>query len=264
MNIAPKKSLGQNFLRAPAVARSMAETACPNGDEIVLEIGPGDGMLTDALLLRAKKVIAIEKDARLIAPLKTKYAREIKSKKLTLIEGDALLESAGRCVGAKQYVVAANIPYYITGAIIRHLFSEKVKPKRIVLLVQKEVAERILARKSKPFDSARGKESILSISVKAYGVPRMIRKVPAGAFHPKPSVDSAVIAIEHIRAPFSTRKEEERFFAVLKRGFAHKRKLLRRNLGISGEMLSLSGIPPDARPENVQFAQWLLVSKISA
>lgn len=249
----PKKSLGQNFLRSPAVARAIAEAACPLGDEVVFEIGPGEGALTDELLKRAKKVVAIEKDSRLITPLKEKYAKEIRAKKLTLKEGDALSEQPEKVVDAHTYVVAANIPYYITGAIIKHLFSAKIQPKRIVLLLQKEVAERIVARDNK--------ESILSISVKMYGVPRIVKKVPAGAFHPRPNVDSAVITIENIENPFAKRVDEKKFFEVLKRGFAHKRKLLRRNLNVSGETLTSCGVIPDARPEIVSKEQWLSLSK---
>ncbi len=253
MNIIPKKSLGQNFLRSQAVAAAIAGAACPKGDEVVLEIGPGEGALTDELLKRAKKVVAIEKDSRLIAPLQKKYVREIKNGKFLLMEGDILKEQPEKIVGTRSYVVAANIPYYITGAIIRHLFSANIEPKRIVLLLQKEVAERIVARD--------GKGSILSTSVKVYGTPRIIRKVPAGAFHPRPNVDSAVIAIEDIRNPFLKKSDENKFFEILKRGFAHKRKLLRRNLGVSEEILTLSGIDLNTRPETLSKEQWLSLSK---
>lgn len=256
MRVIPKKSLGQNFLRSQAVARVIAEAACPVGDETVLEIGPGEGMLTDELLARAEKVVAIEKDARLIPMLREKYAKEIKEKKLVLKEGDVLLENSRKLeklIGVKKYVVAANIPYYITGIIIRRLLEERVKPARITLLVQKEVAERIVARD--------GKESILSTSVKVYGVPRIIRKVPAGAFHPRPSVDSAVILIENIKDPFTKKFAEKKFFEILKRGFAHKRKLLRRNLGVSEEILSACGIGTTARPEDLSPDKWLCLSR---
>lgn len=254
MDIIPRKSLGQNFLRSQAVARAIAEAACPQGNETVFEIGPGEGALTDELLKRAKKVVAIEKDTRLIVPLKEKYAKEIGTKKLIIKEGDALLKQPEKIVGAKTYVVAANIPYYITGAIIKHLFSAKIQPERIVLLLQKEVAERIVARD--------GKESILSISVKVYGTPRIVRTVPAGAFHPRPSVDSAVIAIEHIANPFAKTTDEKKFFEVLKRGFAHKRKLLRRNLGVSEETLSACNIPTNARPEELSPHEWLCLARV--
>jgi len=253
MRVHPKKSLGQNFLRSPSVARAIAETACEKGSDVVFEIGPGEGALTDELLKRARRVVAIEKDTRLIAPLKKKYAHEIKTKKLSLIEGDTLSTQPWEVIGAPSYVVAANIPYYITGAIIRHLFSAKIQPKRIVLLVQREVAERIVARDHK--------ESILSVSVKIYGTPRIIKKVPAGAFHPRPSVDSAVLLIENIKNPFAHKTNEKKFFIVLKRGFAHKRKLLRKNLDVSAETLADCNIIPDARPEIVTKEQWLCLSK---
>lgn len=259
MKIKAKKSLGQNFLRSQAVARAIAEAACPIGDEIVLEIGPGEGMLTDELLKCAKKVVAIEKDTRLIPMLREKYAKEIKEKKLVLKEGDVLLETPRkleRLIGAKKYVVAANIPYYITGIIIRRLLEERTKPARITLLLQKEVAERIVARD--------GKESILSTSVKVYGMPRIIRKVPAGAFHPRPNVDSAVIMIEKIKDPFSKKTDEKKFFEILKRGFAHKRKLLRKNLGVSEEILFSCNIPTHTRPEELTKDNWLCLSRATA
>ena len=128
--------------------------------------------------------------------------------------------SPEKFIRAKEYVVAANIPYYITGAIIKHLLSAKNKPKRVVFLVQKEVAWRIAARKGRPFNSARGKESVLSISVKVYGTPRIVRVVPAGAFYPRPKVDSAIIVIENIQNPFRkkpAKKNSLRYSSVVSR-----------------------------------------------
>jgi len=251
--VTPKKSLGQNFLRAPAIAEVIAKTACPKRDEVVLEIGPGEGALTDALLAHAKKVIAVEKDTRLIALLQEKYGKDIEQKKLILKEKDVLVTDVGSLVGDNGYVVAANIPYYITGAIMRHLFEARRKPKRIVLLVQKEVAERIVARN--------GKGSILSVSVMVFGTPRIVRTVPSGAFYPRPKVDSAIITIENIGKPFRTQKEEEHFFEIVKKGFAHKRKLLRGNLSLSKELLASCGISENARAEDVTIEQWVRLTK---
>jgi 16S rRNA (adenine1518-N6/adenine1519-N6)-dimethyltransferase len=216
-----KKSLGQHFLKNQSIAARIADAATLSTNDTVLEIGPGTGMLTKELLQRARKVFAIEKDERLAADLREIFAVEIGEGKLEIIEGDAL--EIGQETLPQGYKLVSNIPYYITGAIIRQFLTAKTQPKSMVLLIQKEVAERIIARD--------GKESLLSISVKAYGTPRIITTVKAGSFIPAPKVDSAVLAIENIsRTRFSSFDVEIRFFELLRAGFGQKRKVLRRNL----------------------------------
>jgi len=194
-----KKSLGQHFLASAAYVRAVAQAGDIRAGETVLEIGPGRGVLTAELLSRGARVIAIEKDSRLIPELSVRFAREIAEKNLRLIEGDALALEPEK-LGLKDggYKIIANIPYYITGALFEKFLGGRPQPSAIVFLVQKEVAERIAVRKKKPLGSARGKESILSLSVKAFGTPRYIKTVPRGAFAPVPNVDSAILAIENI------------------------------------------------------------------
>lgn len=256
-NMRAKKSLGQNFLKSKAAVATMVEAGDIGVKDTVVEIGPGRGVLTEALLARARKVIAIEKDNNLATFLKEKFAKEIAGGKLLLIRGDALLfDPADYDLKAEGYKLIANIPYYITGLLFRHFLEDIARPERVVVMVQKEIAERIVARRA-----SGGKESILSVSVKVYGTPHVVQKVPARYFSPQPKVDSAILAVTGISSPFKNKKEERKFFDVLRKGFAHKRKLLKRNLGCAETVLEECDIAPKARPEEVLLDQWLCLSK---
>lgn len=255
-----KKSLGQNFLNSKTVARDIVRAAELSSGETVLEIGPGKGFLTGELLATGARVIAVEKDDRMIPLLEEKFSAEIQNGKLAFIHGDVLaFEPEAYGLTAGKYKLVANIPYYLTGAIVRMFLEMEEKPGRMILMVQKEVADRIVARD--------GKESILSIAVKAYGTPRIIKKVPARYFTPVPKVDSAVLAIERISGKhFKNRTEEERFFEIVKAGFAHKRKQIAGNLrdlfGARTEtLLSRAGVKPNVRAEDVTLEQWLVLSR---
>ena len=259
-----KKSLGQNFLNSKTVARDIVEAGELSSTDTVLEIGPGKGFLTEGLLASGAHVIAVEKDDRMIPLLEEKFAEEIKNKKFTLVHGDIveLLTHQNfftKNLGGQNYKIVANIPYYITGYILRAFLETTAKPDRMILMLQREVADRIIARDKK--------ESILSIATKIYGTPRMVKKVPARYFTPAPNVDSAVIAIEQISSKnFATAETEKLFFTILKTGFAHKRKQLAGNLKqlLSEETLSLleqSGIQKNARAEDVPLEQWLLLAQ---
>jgi len=216
----------------------------------VVEIGPGEGALTEHLLMAGAQVVALEKDHRLIPLLKEKFAE----KDFTVHEADALdvrLETLGV---RTPYKVVGNIPYYITGALIRKFLTITTQPSLVVFLVQKEVAERIARSK---------KESILSLSVKAYGNPTYIKKVPSGAFVPPPNVDSAILLIANIsRKNFTDAAHEEKFFDLLHAGFGSKRKLLRRNLEKiletdTSEAFTRANIPQNARAEDAPLTEWL-------
>lgn len=256
-----KKSMGQNFLKSQEALRKMCEAGEICDQDIILEIGPGKGALTEKLLEKAKKVFVIEKDRDLVVILEEKFANEIKNKKLEIIEGDCLDFSPDIYFKNISYKIIANIPYNITGAIFKKFLSCDTQPERMVVLVQKEVAERIVARDKK--------ESILSLSVKAYGTPRYIMKVHKRFFSPEPKVDSAIIAITNIsKSNFKTEKEERNFFNIIKTGFAHKRKVLRKNLENSevrlpkiDEMFEKLGINPKARAEDIKFEIWLKISQ---
>lgn len=252
-----KKTLGQHFLHNPFYLSLIADTANIKEGEHVLEVGPGEGALTRELLLRGAKVVAIEKDHRLIPVLKETFAPEIENGRLSLVEGDALELSPADVKIRGSYKVVANIPYYITGALIKKFLSQMKPATSLVLLVQKEVAQRIAREK---------KESILSLSVKVYGEPRYIKTVPRGAFNPPPQVDSAILAVEGVsRKHFKNSAAEAKFFALLKAGFGQKRKFLKRNLekllGADAETAFKKGnIPDNARAEDLSLSQWLLLA----
>lgn len=219
----------------------------------VFEIGPGTGMLTRELLKLVKKVIALEADAELYEKLQTDFASEIAGGKLELIYGDIRTFDINTL--PKGYALVANIPYYLTGEIFRMFLSADNQPSTMALLVQKEVAERISRAK---------KESILSLSVKAYGEPKYEFTVPRGAFSPAPKVDSAVLTVRNIlRKNFSSREQEEYFFELLHAGFAHKRKFLRKNLVDVGHQQAMENIPEKARAEDVGLAKWLQLSAVT-
>jgi 16S rRNA (adenine1518-N6/adenine1519-N6)-dimethyltransferase len=246
-----KKSLGQNFLMHARIAERIALAAHLASDAVVFEIGPGTGMLTRELLKLAEKVIAVEVDTELFEKLQTDFAKEITENRLELVHEDIRTFDISEL--PKGYALVANIPYYLTGEIFRLFLESDNQPGSMTLLVQKEVAERIARAK---------KESILSLSIKAYGTPKYEFTVPRGAFLPAPKVDSAVLTIRDIsRKNFPTPEAEQRFFTFLHAGFAHKRKFVRSNLIDAG---CISGnIPEKARAEDVPLATWLSLAHIS-
>jgi 16S rRNA (adenine1518-N6/adenine1519-N6)-dimethyltransferase len=218
-----KKSLGQHFLTSESAVDTIIDAGDVAGDDIVLEVGPGKGVLTKKLLFFAGKVIAVEKDHELIEFLQEKFKTEIRNEKLDLIEKDILdFDQEVLKFYKEPYKLIANIPYYITGQLIRKFLESKHQPEKMVLMLQKEVANRIVAKD--------GKESILSISVKAYGQPKYIQTVKAGSFSPAPKVDSAILLVENISKDFFKGFSEEDFFKALHAGFKSKRKKLSSNL----------------------------------
>ena len=253
-NTKAKKSLGQHFLIASQIIKKIVDVASVTKKDIVLEIGPGNGALTKELLDSVKKVIAVEKDGELIKKLKQTFEKEIKEKTLELIHDDILLCDFSKLgLSDKSYKVVANIPYYITGILIRTLLTGKIQPNTIVLIVQKEIAERI-ARDTK--------ESLLSLSVKAYGSPKYVKTVKSGAFSPSPKVDSAILLIKNISRDFFNDISEESFFRLIKTGFSSKRKQVLNNLGKIKNKDSLIqifeklGINPKIRAEDIPLNVW--------
>ncbi len=248
-----KKSLGQNFLKSETALRKIIEAGEIKPDDVILEIGPGRGALTEKLLERAGTVIAVEKDYELFELLKTKFSKEITANTLVLVCGDILQFSISNFQFSK-YKIVANIPYNVTGAILKKFLTNKHQPEMMVLMVQHEVAQRILARD--------GKESILSISVKAYGEPKMIDKVDKRYFSPQPKVNSAIIKINNIsRKNFEENGvDEKRFWEIVKKGFAHKRKKLLGNLKnlCKKDSLALYG---DKRAEDLSFLDWISLAR---
>ena len=283
----PKKSLGQNFLKSEKIAQEIVEAGEVCSDDIVLEVGPGKGILTEELLKKAKKVIAVEKDEQLAEFLKTKFVTEINSGKLEIICGDILDKHQGESLMLpKEYKIIANIPYYITSHFLRTFLEGDTQPSMMVLMVQKEVAERIagvkrevkqnfsrftLPRSAVGSDASQNfasplsfatKESLLSISVKAYGQPEIIRKVPASYFSPSPKVDSAVLKISGISKDFFKDTTEKKFFETVKKGFSQKRKMLINNLKADKEAFAACNISEKARAENVSLEQWKCTTRV--
>lgn len=255
-----KKSLGQNFLMHQQTADRIVHAAELPADATVLEIGPGTGMLTRALLAKGGKVIAVEADHTLVEGLKETFKRELEEGRLELMHAD--IRSFDPSILPQPYHLVANIPYYITGEIIRTFLSGSHKPSSMTLLVQKEVAERIVRDP---------KESLLSLSVKAYGTPIYRFTVPKGAFKPAPTIDSAVLSITGISgSSFANEKEESRFFEILHAGFAHKRKQLAGNLEAitpkSEVIAALSELSllENVRAEDLPLSAWLALTKALA
>lgn len=258
-----KKSLGQNFLKSKKALADIVQAARIAPGDTVLEVGPGKGALTGALLAAGAHVIAIEKDRELIPLLEESFAEAIHSKQLELMERDIVeFEPAHHLLLKKHYKLAANIPYYITGLLFRKFLESAYQPDTMVFLVQKEVAERIVARD--------GKESMLSISVKAYGTPKYIGKVGKEYFSPAPSVDSAIIAVYDISKDRLGNITEKAFFDLLHAGFAHKRKKLAGNLkeGVPecdketiSTAFSACSIDADVRAEELSAEQWICLAE---
>lgn len=255
-----KKSLGQHFLKSERALINIVLAGELSAGDSVLEIGPGHGALTERLLATGAKVIAVEKDDGLFSELGTTFNKQIEEGRLELVHGD-ILDYVPKL---KNYKLVANIPYNLTGAILEKFLSGEKQPSTVVLLVQKEVAERIVAKKTKPLDSAQGKESILSLSVKIYGEPKYIDTVKAGSFAPAPTVDSAIIGIYNISKAFFEENgvEEAHFFKLLKAGFGSKRKKLSSNLSnvVPKEKVLKAfeelGLDPNTRAESMTTETW--------
>lgn len=248
-----KKSLGQNFLLdETALEKVVAASEIPP-DATVLEIGPGLGSLTRHLSRVSARVVAVELDAGILPALQEVL---IDAKNVTIVHGDILQQDMASLVSDPGYLVVANIPYYITSAVIRHLLEAPIKPSRLVLTMQKEVAERICA---KPGDL-----SLLALSVQVYGAPRQVVRIPAGAFFPPPKVDSAVLRVDLYPQPRISEEQMDVFFQLAKLAFAQKRKTLRNTLAaglhwppeqVAG-LLAKAGIDPMRRAETLSLDEW--------
>ena len=259
MKYKAKKSLGQNFLKSEKALKQIIKASGIVPTDVILEIGPGTGALTTKLLETGAIVIAIEKDRELIPLLTEKFNTYIENKKLILLEDDILLcdiEKIFKKLKVNNYKLVANIPYYITGAIMRKFFENNHQPTLMTLLVQKEVAERIVSKNNK--------ETLLSLSVKAFGIPKIIAIVPRGAFAPAPGVDSAIITISNInRKNFTNKEHENRFFTYIHLGFAHKRKTLWHNFKeIHREKLFTENtLDQKTRAEDIDIKMWIQITK---
>ncbi len=247
------KGLGQNFLQDPQALEQIVSAAEIQLTDTVLEIGPGLGSLTRYLAVSAKEVVAVELDENLLPPLKAVLAPY---QNIRLIHGDILKLSPNDLIIEKDYIVVANIPYYITSAVIRHLLESQSKPRRIVLTVQKEVAQRICAQP--------GDLSLLALSVQVYGKPHIAAHIPAEAFFPAPKVASAVLCMDIYPSPLIKVELLEPFFKLIKAGFSQKRKTLRNSLSsglhisptAAADLLTRSNIDPQRRAETLSIEEW--------
>ncbi len=253
-NLRPSKSLGQNFLIDETALRRVVAAAGIEGGEAVLEIGAGLGSLTRHLATAARRVVAIELDKYLIPPLREVLAP---FSNVQIIAGDILALDPVELMGDEPgYLVVANIPYYITSAVIRHLLEADVRPQRLALTVQREVAGRICA--------APGDMSLLALSVQVYGQPEITAHIPAGAFYPSPNVDSAVIRVALYTSPRLPAARLPDFFRLAKAGFSQKRKTLRNSLagGLGWQpaqaesLLRAANIDPMRRAETLSLDEW--------
>jgi 16S rRNA (adenine1518-N6/adenine1519-N6)-dimethyltransferase len=249
----PRLGLGQNFLQDTLALQEIVRSANVLPSDDILEIGPGVGNLTRYLALAAQNVIAVELDANLFPVLEGVIAPY---KNVRLVQGDILLLDPSDLMNKPGYLVVANIPYYITSALLRHLLESENKPRRLVLTMQEEVASRICARP--------GKMSLLALSVQVYGTPEIVAYIPAEAFYPAPKVDSAVLRVEILPEPLISPAQLEPFFKLIKAGFSQKRKTLRNSLsgglGISPaeaeNLLSRAGLDPMRRAETLSLEEW--------
>lgn len=247
------ENLGQHFLQNKQVANKMIKAGEIKVGDVVLEIGPGEGMLTKALLKEGGQVTAVEKDLALVKKLEKDFQKEIKEARLEVIHADIRdFDASQHKALSRNYKIVANIPYYLTSNIIRRFLSKETQPKLVVLLIQKEVAERVVG--------SGGKESVLSLSVKGYGNPQLVEIVDRKNFHPQPKVDSAILKIDEIGHEFFTDIEEGRFFDLIKQGFSHKRKQLANNLFLSRDqaerLLSSCQLNTKVRAEKLALSDW--------
>ena len=264
----PAKGLGQSFLHEEGLAERIVVAAELVPTDVVLEIGPGLGILTQRLVERAGQVIAIELDGQMVRILQDRLGQH---GNLRLIQGDVLeidlasvlSESpAALREGPPSCKLVANLPYYITSAVLRHVYAAAIRLERVVVMVQQEVAERIVAEP--------GEMSLLALGVQVHGQPQIVCRVSAAAFYPPPKVDSAVLCIEPWAAPRVPADELARLFRVARAGFAQKRKQLRNSLthGLplpQEEILAAlteAGIAPTRRPQTLSVEEWAALARL--
>jgi len=255
----PRKSLGQNFLVDEAALMRVVEAAEIRPDQAILEIGPGLGSLTRYLAARSRRVVCVELDQELIPILEGvlgSYGNvEIVQGDILRLNPSALMHATAQ-PGQVDYLVVANIPYYITSALLRCLLEQRDPPSRLILTVQSEVAERICAEA--------GEMNLLALSVQVYGQPQIVGRIPAAAFYPIPNVDSAILRVDLFAQPLIAPDQIGDFFRLAKAGFSQKRKTLRNALAggmrwsptQAEALLIQAGIDPMRRAETLELDEW--------
>ena len=257
----PRKGMGQNFLSDPVVLERIVAAADLSGSDLVVEVGAGAGTLTRPLAERAGRVLALELDDQLVALLREELA-ELRN--VEIVHDDVLHFSSPELTH-HGYKVVGNLPYYITSAVLRRFLGQMPRPRLMVVTVQREVAERIVAEPDKM--------NLLAVSVQFYGQPQVVARIPAGSFYPAPKVDSAVVRIDVGEQPAVSLGEgfdEKGFFRVVRAGFSQKRKKLRNSLGAglhlapveAAELLERAGVDPGRRAETLSLQEWATVTQV--
>jgi 16S rRNA (adenine1518-N6/adenine1519-N6)-dimethyltransferase len=266
-NLHPRKGLGQHFLADPNILGKLIEAADLDPDAVVLEIGPGLGMLSRQLVQAAGWVIAVELDEAMVTVLREELGHV---SNLEVVQGDILQLDPAVLVRSRKlpearlasaYTVVANLPYYITSAVIRHMLEADPPPRRMVLTVQREVAKRMVA--------GPGDMSLLAVSVQFYGQPRIVARIPAGAFIPPPKVDSAVVRVDTYNVPPIDVPDVESFFRIVRAGFGQKRKQLKNalsgGLGLSSaEVIAAmeeAGVESARRAQSLTLNEWARLAR---
>ncbi|MEQ8674649.1 MAG: 16S rRNA (adenine(1518)-N(6)/adenine(1519)-N(6))-dimethyltransferase RsmA [Aggregatilineales bacterium] len=258
--IDPKRALGQNFLHDPNMLEKIVETGEVTKNDIVIEIGPGTGALTHVLAQNAKHVYCIEIDMRLQTLLENELAPY---DNVSIIWADVLKTNIAELVGESPYLLVANVPYYITSAIIKHFLEDSPRPQRVVMTIQYELAERITATPNNM--------SLLAVSVQYFGSPEIITRMKPAVFWPRPEIDSAVLKIDVFDQPPVEVSSDKAFFRVVRAGFSQKRKQLRNSLGgglgikakESGALIEQAGIDPQRRAETLTIAEWGALARLA-
>jgi 16S rRNA (adenine1518-N6/adenine1519-N6)-dimethyltransferase len=257
LGVSPRKALGQHFLLDEFILSDLADACGLTEHDTVLEIGAGPGGLTEELAQRAGLVAAVEIDEELAGLSRRRLADH---ENICIVAADVLdytpIELLEECGGTAPYVATGNLPYYITQPVVRRLLEADPAPERIVVLVQREVARRMVG--------GPGRESLLSISIKCYGIPEALFDVPPSAFWPPPKVQSAAVRIVRLPEPFVPREELPRFFNLLRAGYSEPRKqlhnALRNAFGIpdaaAQELLEDASIDAAARAQHIELPDW--------
>ena len=260
-DILPKKRLGQNFMHDPKALAKILTSAEVGASDTVVEVGAGTGALTELLARAAKRVYSIEIDERLQPILEERFDD---AANVYLVFGDILKTDIPALVGAEDYIVVANAPYYISSAIIWHFLESQKPPDRLVMTMQYEVAERIIG--------AAGAMNLLSIAVQFYGIPRIVSRYGPAVFWPRPNIDSAIVRIDTHELPPAQTPSSALFFQVVKAGFSMKRKQLKNALagGLrikaarARDLLSAAGIDSQRRAETLSLEEWARLTQTVA
>jgi 16S rRNA (adenine1518-N6/adenine1519-N6)-dimethyltransferase len=261
LGVRPSKGLGQNFLYERGVVQKMVKAAGIGPDDLVLEVGPGLGILTDELLRKADQVVAVELDRRLAEHLRSTFADR---PHFRLVEGDALkVELADILPPDRPFIVAANLPYAVASAVLRRLLDHPPRPRRLALMLQLEVAERLVAQPPEL--------TILGVSAQFYAEPRIAFRVPPTVFIPPPKVESAVVLLDVRPEPLLPEELRPRFFRVVNAGFRQKRKQVANSLAAElalpkeavNDWLRAAGVDPTRRAQTLDVPEWVAMTRLA-